>query len=350
MFKRKCGICLLILMVSFLMLPLGGCSLFSDMDGASKLGLERPESTPASEVTPEEKERAALEDQIVETPGLIDAAYFRKTAGKNKPISLFGNSKREKELEERLAKLEKRMQGIPERATDSHGLPVLRRKVVLLSLLGDLGLDVLSLLPASLRRTEGIVPVDASQLAELLRSHGRSVADLASVSTRREIAAMAGIQAYILVYFPQSKETSQNAGKSAPLRLDVIHATESVLIGSYLATIEEFDDVAKQISKDVVRGTDWSCRVVGVQDEGKAVILNSGRLTGLQPGDKLRVYSLGREIRDSITKRSLGYGPGKLKGEVQVENLFGTDAAKAIVLSGGGMEPGDVVKMAELAY
>jgi hypothetical protein len=349
MFSVKRGISLSQLFFLVSLLFLGGCSVLSDMGSDVKKGFEQPESVDESELTPEERERAELEDEIVANPGLIDAAYFRKTAGTNKPISLFGNSKREKELEERLEKLEKRMQGMPDRATDSHGLPVLRRKVVLLSLLGDLGLDVLSLLPASLRRTDGIVPVDASQLARLLQEQGRSVSDLASVATRREIAAIAGIQAYILVYFPQD-QANPASSKGAQLRLDVIHATESVLIGSYLASIEEFDDVAVKISKDVVRGTDWSCRIIGIQDDGKYVILNSGRLTGLQPGDKLRVYSLGKEITDSITKRSLGYGPGKFKGEIRIEALFGTDAARAEVVSGGNMETGDVVKMAELAY
>jgi hypothetical protein len=344
---RKILFLLLILLASTIC---SGCGKVTDVltDTVSS-SMESPDDANTSEMTPERQRRAELEEKIVDSPFLIDANYFRETAGENKPISLFGDSKREKELEERLAKLEKRMQGIPERATDKNGLPVLRRKVVLLSLLGDLGLDVLSLLPASLRRTDGIVPVDSSQLAMLLKEQGRSVADLASVSTRREIAAIAGIQAYILVYFPQGKDVSA-PGKPAPLRLDVIHATESVLIGSYLATIDEFDEVAKKISADVVRGTDWSCRIVAIEDNGKAVILNSGRLTGLQPGDKLKVYSLGKEIIDSITKRSLGYGPGRFKGEIRIDSLFGTDASKAIVISGGNMANGDVVKMSELAY
>jgi predicted small secreted protein len=339
----------ILLSVLLLCVVTSGCSVLKGAADDVKDGLSKPDTADTEEMTQEQLEQAERDEEIIDSPYLVDAEYFRKTAGKNKPINLFGDSEREKELEERLAKLEKRMQGIPERATDRHGLPVLRRKVVLLSLLGDLGLDVLSLLPASLRRTDGIVPVDASMLAELLREQGRTVADLASVSTRREIAAIAGIQAYILVYFPQGNG-SADAGKKAQLRLDVIHATESVLIGSYLATIDEFDNVAVKISKDVVRGTDWSCRIINVEDDGKAVILNSGRLTGLQPGDRLRVYGLGKEIIDSITKRSLGYGPGKFKGELQVESLFGTDAAKANVISGGGMRNGDVVKMAELAY
>ncbi len=300
-----------------------------------------------AEMTPEEKEQARLDEQIIGNPSFgVNADYFRKTESSYKQIRLFGSSKREKELEERLAKLEQRLKGLPERQVDSHGLPVLRRKVVLISLLGDLGLDVLSLLPAALRRTDGIVPVDSAQLAELLKEHGLSVGDLASASVRREIAALAGIQAYIFVYFPQGNTAAVKAQQSV-LRLDVIHATENVLIGSYLATVDQFAQVANKISKDVVRGTEWSCRIVKVEDGH--VYLNAGRLTGLQPGDKLNVYARGKEIVDPLTKRSLGFGLGKLKGTIEVDQLFGTDASRAKILSGSGFDDTDVVKMSELA-
>ncbi len=319
----------------------GGCSA----KGKSVKGSASTSS--GQEPAPEEQREQAMEEQIIADPTFgITADYFRKTESSKSKIRLFGNSKREKELEERLAKLEQRLKGLPERATDSHGLPVLRRKVVLISLLGDLGLDVLSLLPAALRRTDGIVPVDSTQLAHLLKQHGYSVSDLASAAVRREIAALAGIQAYIFVYFPQGNAPGVKGQRSA-LRLDVIHATENVLIGSYLATVSQFDRVAKKISKDVVRGTEWSCRIVKVEDGH--VYLNAGRLTGLQPGDKLNVYSRGKEIIDPITKHSLGFGLGSLKGTIEIEQLFGTDASKARILSGGNFTTTDVVKMAELA-
>ena len=291
----------------------------------------------------EEEKMARLEEEVIASPSwAANSEYFRKTENKGSKIRLFGNSKREKELEERLEKLEARLKGLPDRAKDVHGMPVLRRKVVLMSLLGDLGLDVLSLLPAALRRTDGIVPVDSNQLARLLKEHGYSVSDLASARVRQEIAALAGIQAYLLVYFPEG----QVPGKESALRLDVVHATENVLIGSYLATIDQFDDVAKKISKDVVRGTEWSCRIVKVED-GK-IYLNAGRLTGLRPGDRLKVWGRGKEIKDPLTGRVLGFGPGPFKGELEVVELFGTDASMAKVISGGGFELTDVVKMAEL--
>ncbi len=331
----------------FIIFPMIFCLLLAGCASKTKNPKAQTTEKKAKTLSPQEKEEEALEEQAISNPTFgITADYFRKTESSKSKIRLFGSSKREKELEERLAKLEQRLKGLPERATDVHGLPVLRRKVVLISLLGDLGLDVLSLLPAALRRTDGIVPVDSNQLAHLLKEHGYSVSDLASAAVRREIAAIAGIQAYIFVYFPQGNAATAKGQRSA-LRLDVIHATENVLIGSYLATISQFDKVAKKISEDVVRGTEWSCRIVKVEDG--YVYLNAGRLTGLQPGDKLNVYSRGREIIDPITRHSLGYGLGSLKGTIEIEQLFGTDASKARILSGGNFSTTDIVKMSELA-
>ena len=355
MIHRKETASLLALMFC-LLLPvlLGACSSAKNVKDAvlQPKESEAKKAAELSEMTPEErqreKEREEMNEEAIAAPFMITSEYFRKTAGEGTTLHLFGNpeqTKKEKELEERLAKLEKRLQGIPERAKDRHGMPVLRRKVVLLSLLGDLGLDVLSLLPAALRRTDGIVPVDASQLAQFLQEQGRSVSELASAATRREVAAEVGIQAYILIYFPQSDQAAK--GKKTVLRLDVIHATESVLIGSYLTTIEDFDKVARKISADVVRATDWSCRVIKLEDG--VAYLNAGRLTGLQPGDKLRAYRRGKEIIDPITKRSLGFGPGKVTGELEVKEFFGTDASTAAIISDDGIALGDIVKMKELA-
>ncbi len=320
-----------------LLFCLSGCAGKQDTTSAS--------SKSGAATVANKESRAELEERIIASPMLITSDYFRKTKGEGKQLRLFGDSNKEKQLEKRLARLEERLKGLPQRAKGPGGEPVLRRKVVMLSLLGDLGLDVLSLLPEALRHTNGLVPVDASRLTKLLKDHGYTVADLASASVRREIAWTAGIQAYLLVYFPSGPRIDPE--KPRAMRIDVIHATESVLIGSYLASVDEFDKIAPKISEDVIRATEWSCRVVDVRDG--TVYLNAGRLTGLQPGDRLNVYGTGRELVDPITHRSLGYAPGRLKGIVEIRNLFGTDAAQATVLSGSGFQIGDIVKMAELA-
>lgn len=291
--------------------------------------------------------REELDNRVIGSPMMVTSDYFREVnaqGGSGNSIKLFGDSKREKELEERLEALESRLMGLPQRAKGVDGMPVLRRKVVMLSLLGDMGLDVLSLLPAALRRTNGLVPVDASYLSELLKSRGYSESELLKASVRRDIAGFAGIHAYVLVYFPQS---NLPAFAKTDLRIDVFHATEPLLIASFLTNIKEFDSVAAKISDDVVRATEWSCRIVKI--DGEKVFLNAGRLTGLQPGDRLRVFARGKEVSDPITGHSLGFATGDMKGELVIENLFSVDAAEAKIVSGSGMEIGDTVKMAALS-
>ncbi len=297
----------------------------------------------------EQAKNEEWERKIINSPMLITSEYFRQKAGSDantKSISLFSSSnKREKELEERLAALEKRMLDVPERPRDQKGAPILRRKVVLLSLLGDTGLDVLAILPSSLKRTNGVIPLEAEQFALLLEKLGKKVEDLSTSATRKEIALKAGIQAFILVYFPMDETVTAKENKNK-LRLDVIHATDSTLIASYYSTVDDFDTVSKQISKDIIRSTAWSGRII--QLEGNTIYINSGRLTGIQPGDRLKVLSQGKEIYDPLTGKLIGAVPGEPKGEIQVESLFGTDGAKTTIISGKAFEVGDMVEISGL--
>lgn len=345
LFLFLCGIVLFFILLS-------GCvskEVNSTLKDTNTTDSKTVQSSSSREMT--KAERAAkmeeLDNRVISSPMMVTSDYFREVnaqGGSGNSIKLFGDSKREKELEERLEALESRLMGLPQRAKGANGMPILRRKVVMLSLLGDMGLDVLSLLPAALRRTNGLVPVDASYLSELLKSRGYSESDLLKASVRREIAVFAGIHAYVLVYFPQS---NLPAFAKTDLRIDVFHATEPLLIASFLTNIKEFDSVAEKISDDVVRATEWSCRIVKIED-GK-VFLNAGRLTGLHPGDRLRVFARGKEVSDPITGRSLGFATGDMKGELVIENLFSVDASEAKIVLGAGMEIGDTVKMAALS-
>jgi len=334
---KKCEHLITYIIITIFLLSQAGCAV-------KELGKPTEGGTPKKARVSEKPN--PTEEKVLSSPFFISAEYFRKTArkGGKKKIQLFGESKQNEELEKRIERLEERLKGLPYRAKNPSGVPILRRKVVLLSLLGDLGLDVLTRLPEALRKTDGVVPVDASSLSRLLEQEGLTVADLAKTSARRHIANLAGIQAYILVYFPNGSPMQK---KKSVLRIDVIHAVESVLIGSYLGTIDDFDSIAPRISADIVRATEWSCRVIKVEKD--AVYINAGRLTGLQPGDRFQVFSRGKEIWDPVTKRSLGFAPGQLKGIIEVETLFGTDAAKAKIISGTGFKIGDQVKILKLA-
>ncbi|MCK5539873.1 MAG: hypothetical protein KAI69_03010, partial [Deltaproteobacteria bacterium] len=94
-----------------------------------------------------------------------------------------------------------------------------------------------------------------------------------------------------------------------------------------------------------VRMIDWSARVIKV--ENKRVLINAGRLTGLQAGQNLRVYAKGSEIKDPGSQLSLGQAQGALKGTVKIVDFFGLDGAICEPLAVGKFKQGDMVKAVE---
>ncbi len=89
---------------------------------------------------------------------------------------------------------------------------------------------------------------------------------------------------------------------------------------------------------------EWSGKVAAV--DGDEVTVNAGRKTGLQQGDRLRVFGEGREVIDPDTKVSLGRKPGREKGEIEVADFFGEDAAVCRRVAGEGFAVNDIVKLA----
>jgi outer membrane murein-binding lipoprotein Lpp len=94
-----------------------------------------------------------------------------------------------------------------------------------------------------------------------------------------------------------------------------------------------------------IRMIDWSARVIKV--EKNRVLINAGRLTGLQTGQNLRVYAKGTEIKDPTTKLSLGQAQGALKGTIKVVDFFGIDGAICEPVAAGRFKQGDMVKAVE---
>ena len=104
--------------------------------------------------------------------------------------------------------------------------------------------------------------------------------------------------------------------------------------------------IAKFIDNMVRRleAIEWSGKVAAV--DGDEVTVNAGRKTGLLAGDRLRVFGAGREVIDPDTKVSLGRKPGREKGEIEVVDFFGADAAVCRRVGGGGFAVNDIVKLA----
>ncbi|MGE5190535.1 MAG: CsgG/HfaB family protein [Gemmatimonadota bacterium] len=104
--------------------------------------------------------------------------------------------------------------------------------------------------------------------------------------------------------------------------------------------------IAKFIDNMVRRlaAVEWSGKVAAV--DGDEVTVNAGRKTGLVAGERLRVFGEGREVIDPDTKVSLGRKRGREKGEIEVVDFFGEDAAVCRRVGGGGFAVNDIVKLA----
>lgn len=110
------------------------------------------------------------------------------------------------------------------------------------------------------------------------------------------------------------------------------------------AKIKAIDLAIEMIAEDLMRSIlslDWHARIASI-DEGK-VYINAGRLSGLEKGKILEVYSEGDKIIDAKTKVPLGTTKGAFKGELEVVELFGVDASWTKSKKGSGFAPTDIV-------
>lgn len=87
----------------------------------------------------------------------------------------------------------------------------------------------------------------------------------------------------------------------------------------------------------------WEGKIVKIS--GSKAYINSGKSTGLNVGDILRVISNGEEVYDKSTGAYLGKAPGQLKGTLEVVDYLGIDATVAEIHSGGNFQEGDLVQL-----
>jgi hypothetical protein len=118
--------------------------------------------------------------------------------------------------------------------------------------------------------------------------------------------------------------------------------------------LEVQPEVTFELSKQAVAGIfpalqmtlgqlKWTGRIALIK--GDRVYLNVGRLSGLQPGDLLKVSEDGDEIFDPDSGDSIGKAPGQMKGTLEVISYFGQDGAVSVVHSGSGFQENDNVEL-----
>jgi hypothetical protein len=98
--------------------------------------------------------------------------------------------------------------------------------------------------------------------------------------------------------------------------------------------------VADDLFKTIL-GLDWHARIASV--EGEKIFIDAGKKSGLQQGDILEVYTPGEQIIDKTTNQPLGRTKGSFKGELEVSEVFGLDAAWAVAKKPASFTPTDLV-------
>jgi hypothetical protein len=94
------------------------------------------------------------------------------------------------------------------------------------------------------------------------------------------------------------------------------------------AKMKAIDLAVELLADDILRvllSLDWHARVAGIDND--KVYINAGRISGLEKGDILEVYAPGDQIVDKTTNLPLGRTKGSFKGELEVLETFGVDAA-----------------------
>lgn len=115
-------------------------------------------------------------------------------------------------------------------------------------------------------------------------------------------------------------------------------------LSSEKAKMKSVDLSIEIIAEDLLKAIlslDWHARIASLEKE--KVFINAGRLSGLEKGGILEVYSPGEDVLDPKTKTSLGKTKGSFKGELEVVELFGVDASWAKIRNGTNFSPTDLI-------
>jgi len=105
------------------------------------------------------------------------------------------------------------------------------------------------------------------------------------------------------------------------------------------AIVQFMSNLVSQVNKKP-----WSCRVAAVEDG--SIYLNAGQESGLEVGQKMKVFSQGREIKDPTTGLVLGRTEKEI-GSGKISSFFGDNGSILSLNSGELPAPGALVRLAE---
>jgi curli biogenesis system outer membrane secretion channel CsgG len=247
---------------------------------------------------------------------------------------------------------------------------------------GRLGTSASDILTTELFRTGLFIVVERAQIDKVLREQQLSQTGIIQQKSAVQAGQILGLNAIIMgsisqfgvrvegMDFGVYKEKVQTAECTVDVR--VVDTTTGQVIfadagkGKYEKRLSELFGMGQRGGYDETMGqnalrasiakfmdqmvakiseTEWSARIADI--EGDTVYINAGKRTGINIGDRLLVYQLGKEILDPQTQVPIGRAPGRLKGEIEVTGFFGEDGAITIKRSGAGFLVNDIVKIKE---
>jgi hypothetical protein len=321
------------------------------------------------------------------SPGLFDSLKGR----------ISRSDKRERtELERRLAKLES---DLKEKGAASQGQPVQVVYAGQPSLLTGLSVGVLSpsftypspkmkrriivlpLVDQSNYRDEHLNDLATKRLISRLENSGTIICidrqsigikgDPLAPKTMSELNQSYGVQAVVRgtlsdVYTSTSRtDTGDNREVSmAVSKISVdVYNTETATLLRQLAARNPFSlsreqgemspekakvksiDLSIELLADdllkVLLNLDWHARIASIAED--KIYVNAGRLSGLAKGDILEVYAPGDQIVDKMTNLPLGRTKGNYKGDFEIFETFGVDAAWGKTKKVANFTPADLV-------
>ncbi len=237
-----------------------------------------------------------------------------------------------------------------------------------------IGEAVAKRLSDKLEASQRVVVMDKTVVSEMLNREGAKVENLLTPSIMKRAHQSLGIQAFafgtvteVSLLSSKTSETAEEEVTSATSRIEIrlVDASTGNPLRTFIGRSPIFgtretgeDSRGKAVLKaielsldEILDGflrqldlLDWTTTVARM--DGDTLYVNAGKLSGLRIGDTLEVFEPGKEIIHPVTKLSLGWTTGQLKGVIRVTELFGVDAATGKAIQGQGFAPNDVVKSA----
>ncbi|MCB0218762.1 MAG: hypothetical protein KDH09_03630 [Chrysiogenetes bacterium] len=247
------------------------------------------------------------------------------------------------------------------------------------------GQAIVDIVTTELAKTDAFILVERSQLDEVLKEQALGQSGAIDPATAAQAGRVLGLQAMIIGTISEfgvhtehtdaliAKSKKQVARAVVDVRLVDTTTGEILYAGSGTGEAEDtkgellgfgakggYDQSLGQIALrasvkqfmqsllDSLVTQEWRGKVVKVDAGRGTAIVNAGKETGLQVGDKLQVNRLGEVLVDPDSGRELGQEIGPEVGELEVISLFGQNVSKCKIVSGRtGIAAGQQVTLKE---